>query len=231
VISVVEVLNGEPVAQAQALIHPGDVDIAWEGETVVPPLYAGLPLPNGKSAVRLLAVPHIAGSEGEVASDSLVYSWKENGLAIGTAGYGVSSIEVAPPLFGQSFTISVHAETPDGTGAGDGEVTIQPQNPLVGIYENAPLLGILFNANIRGTVPFPTDEVSFRAYPFFVSNPESLATSWTLDGQPFSVDPAKPLDTTFRKVGSGSGSHSVTFSFKNDGNFLEHAASSFTLSF
>lgn len=231
-ISLLVVQNGAAEGAASAVIRPADVDMVWEGETSVPPFYTGRPLPNGQSALTVMAVPHIRTSSGEVPQNSLVYTWKVNGAPLGSqSGYARSSVVISPPSFNQAFTVSVHAQTPDGTGAADGATTIQPETPSALVYESAPLLGVLFNETVSGTVPFPGDELSFAAFPLFSGDLAALTSAWTLDGGAFSVDPSKPLDVTFRKTGSVSGSHPVTFSFTNAGAFLEHGGTTFTLSF
>lgn len=231
-VSVIAEENGSAEGAATAIVRPADVDLVWEAETLVPPFYIGRPLPNGGSTVRVLAVPHIILNGIEASPNTLIYTWKENSASLGNqSGYGKSSIVLTPPAFSQSFTVSVHVQTTDGTGAADGGVTIQPQNPTAIVYENAPLLGIKFNSAIANSFPFPGDELSFTAFPLFVSAADALAYHWTLDGQAFDVNPEKPGDVTFRKVGSGTGTHAVTFSFQGQTNFLEHAQSSFTLAF
>ncbi len=99
------------------------------------------------------------------------------------------------------------------------------------MYENVPLLGIRFDRSVSGAFPFPENEVSFTAFPLFVTNPNTLSYQWSIDGEPFDVDPQKPRDVTFRKVASGSGSDAVLFSFSNPDSFIEHAENAFTLTF
>ncbi len=232
IVTVLATDNGIPKAAAQATIRPADIDIVWEGKTAAPPLYMGRPLPNGGSTITLLAVPHIVSGGKEIAPDSLIYNWQEGGAPLGNvSGYGKSSVKVTPPRFGDSFIVSVRAQTKDGTLAAEGSAIIQPQNPSVVVYENAPLLGVRFEKSASGAFVFTEEEVSFRAFPLFVESPAALLYQWALDGEAFDVDPGNPRDVTFRKVGSGSGAHSVTFSFSSPTSFLEHAESSFTLTF
>ena len=217
---------------ATAVIRPADVDLVWEGGTSVPPFSIERPLPNAQSRITLLAIPHIASGRSELPASSLIYSWGENGVPLASAsGYGKYSTVVAPPTFSQPFTVSVHVETADGTGAADGSVTIAPQAPRALVYEDAPLLGVRFEKTVPASMPFSGTEMSFAAFPLSVANPKALSYQWTLDGAPFSVDPAQPGDVTFRKTGSGTGTHAVTFSFTNPAKFLENGSAAFTLAF
>ncbi len=231
-VTLVVALGGVTEDSASATVRPADMDLILEGDTSVPPFYIGRPLPNAQSGITVLAMPHIVSGTAEVPANSLIYSWKENDVPLANlSGYGKSSIVVTPPTFSEPFTISVHAETQDGTGAADASATITPHAPVIAIYEDAPLLGVRFEKAISAAFPFSGTEVSFAAFPIFVSNPAALSYQWALDGTPFSVDPARPGAVTFRKTSSGSGSHTVSFSFTNPSAFLENATDSFTLTF
>ena len=231
-VSVTAEQNRELVGTLSAHIHPADVDVLWEGQTTIPPFYQGRPLPNAASPITVLAVPHIALNGSELPASSLIYSWKQNGIALADAsGYGKSSLVITPPRFGQTFTVSVHVENTSGSAAAEGSATITPQTPTIVIYEHAPLLGIRFEKNISSVFPFSGDEISFAAFPLFFANTSILGGQWSLDGQTFAVDPQNPREVTFRKTSGASGTHAVTFSLVNPKGFLEQASASFKLSF
>ncbi len=219
-------------ASARMAVTPASIDIVWEGDTYRPPFYIGRPLPNGQSALTAIAFPHITVNGKEVAGSDLVYSWKVNDTLLDTqSGYGKSSIEITPPRFGAAFTLSVTATSRDGTRGASNMITIAPRTPTAVFYENAALLGVRFDRAAAGSYPFPSDEISFIAYPLFVTDASALSYSWSLDGAAFAVDPAKPRDVTFRKVGSGGGTHTVSLAYSNVKEFLENATRTFTLSF
>ncbi|MBV9349844.1 MAG: hypothetical protein JO026_03765 [Patescibacteria group bacterium] len=223
--------NGTSLGSARAIVRPADIDLVWEGKTSVPPLYPGLPLPNSASTVSVLAVPHLYRGGRELPSQTLLYSWSVNGVPLASeSGYGNASALVTPPNFAQPFTVSVHVEDTSGTIAGESETTISPQVPRVNIYEYAPLVGIRFEKNIAGMFTLSGSEVSFAAFPFFVNDPAQLSYQWSLDGSAFDVDPARPLDVTFRKTGNATGPHQVQFSLANRKNFVENVAATFILS-
>ncbi len=231
-IRVVAIENGVPRGDAVAIIRPASVDIVWEGVTYTPPLYIGRPLPSGQSTVRIMAIPHLTTNGNEVSANSLVYSWKIDGVYTQKqSGYGKSSITMTPPRFATAFNVSVVAGTRDGTIVAENSVRIEPQTPSVIIYENAPLLGMRFDRALTGLFPFVDEEVSFIAYPMFASDLNDVSFTWNLDTIPFAVDPLKPRAATFRKVGGGSGTHAVSVSFESAKKFLEHADASFQLTF
>ncbi|MDE2079172.1 MAG: hypothetical protein KGI73_02180 [Patescibacteria group bacterium] len=225
-------VTGGVLGTASTVINPGTVDLVWEGQTTTPPLYIGRPLPNGQSPVTVLAVPHITVNGNAVPVSALVYTWSVNAVPeAALSGYGKSAAIVTPPNFGQAFTVSVHAETPDGRGGADNTITIQPQTPTVLVYQNAPLLGIRFDRAVTGSFPMTESEASFTAFPLFVQNLNALSYQWTLNGAPFAVDAPQPRNVTFRLTGGGTGTSAVLFTFTNPSAFLEHGAVSFTLTF
>lgn len=232
VVSVLAVEAGTPRSAATLTIRPSSVDIIWEGQTYTPPFFIGRPLPNGKSPITLLAIPHISFGAGDVAENDLIYTWKVNGvIASAQSGFGKSSATIVPAQFGQAFTVSVMAETRSGTGAAENIATIQPQTPTILVYEHAPLLGVRFEKTVVDTFALNEAEASFVAYPLFVGSADALLYTWKLDGQAFAVDRLKPRAVTFKKVGSGGGTRNVSISFQNALNFLERGENSFSLAF
>jgi hypothetical protein len=229
----VEVLAVEKEAardHATTVIRPATVDMVWEGNTYKPPLYIGRPLPNGQSAVTILAIPHLTKGNGEVPANTLIYTWKINGtFAQKQSGYGRSSLSLNPPRFTAAFTVGVVVATPDGSVVAENSVSIEPRVPAVVVYENAPLLGMRFDKVIQGPFSFNTDEVSFAAYPLFANDASELSYTWSLDGIAFATNPADPRAATFRKVGTGTGMHAVGLLFRGAANFLEEGEKSFQL--
>ncbi|MES2134737.1 MAG: hypothetical protein V4449_00650 [Patescibacteria group bacterium] len=231
-IRVIAVENNSARADGITIIRPASVDILWEGNTYTPALYIGRPLPNGHSSVTLMAIPHLVINGAEAPSNALVYSWKVNNVPLQKqSGYGKWSAVVTAPSFGGAFTVSVVVSTQDGSIAGEQSLTVQPQTPSLVIYEDAPLLGVRFDKAHTALFPLTGDEVSFVAYPLSIENTGDVSYTWTLDTVPFTVDPTKPQSATFRKVGTGSGAHTVRVSFENIKKFLEHANTSFQLTF
>lgn len=231
-LEVVAVENGVAQGRVTTLIRPSSVDLVWEGNTTVPPFYISRPLSSGVGSVTVLAVPHLSLGSGELAPENLSYTWKVSGIPLTKqSGYGKSSVIITPPRFSAPFTVSVTVTNQSGSAQAESSVTIQPQTPKMLVYENAPLFGVRFDKAVFGTFSFIGDEVSFTAYPLFVSNAKALSYEWSIDGMPFAVNEEKPRDVTFRKVGEGTGTHTVVITFDNPKNFIESGKSIFGLKF
>lgn len=224
--------NGDIRGSAARAVRPANVDIVWEGKTYVPPFYGGRPLVGGSSAVVLAAIPRIIENGERTPSGALSYSWSVNGQKIpGQSGSGKSSIEIFTPFFDTSFTVSVVAETRSGATLAESSAFITPVSPIIVVYEDLPLSGVNFNRALLNDADFPENEIRFRAYPFFVADPDGVTYAWDINGVAV-TDSANPRNLMVRKEESGgsSGTYIVTASFKNALKLFEKGVASFTLS-
>ncbi|OGG43673.1 hypothetical protein A2841_03715 [Candidatus Kaiserbacteria bacterium RIFCSPHIGHO2_01_FULL_48_10] len=231
-IAVQAIEMGETKGQAVTVIVPAEVDIVWEGRTKTPPFYAGLPLTTGMSQISAVAVPYMIRSGSRISSNNILYTWSIDGNKLSSqSGYGKSSVTITPPRFAQAFQLSVRAETSDGAVVAEKSRTIQPVSPAIALYERTPLAGIIFTKEIGTVFPLAEGEATLVAFPLFASTAGILSYEWQLDGKSFELDPEAPESATFKKSGSGSATHTVTFSFDDASKFLEHAERSFRLVF
>ncbi len=230
-VSVVVTNNGVRSEKTISLT-PAEIDIVWEGKTVTPPLFHGLPLPNPNSAVTLYAVPHIIHDGVRVNADSLTYVWYINDSATPTAsGYGKNSITVRPPQFLNPFSVSVRAQTEDGTVETYGRTTIRPVQPEILVYEKAPLLGYRFDRAIQGAFQLSGDETTLTAFPLYINNLVGPSYTWSVDSNPITDTRDGGREVTFRKTGEGSGVFSLSFALQNANALFERATHQFLLRF
>jgi hypothetical protein len=223
--------NGRGRSSATYILRPAEVDLLWEGDTSVPPFYAGRPLPNSESQVLLKAIPFFTSSESENEQANLVYQWSVDGKArADLSGYGKSSATARPPFFTRPFTVSVTVSTIDGSTAAHNEVVIQPVSAVALIYENNPLLNVLFNTALRGTMTLGESEATLYAFPLFVNDADNLSYTWTLNGKPAGTNADNPREATFRKTGSGGGTFPISVSFTSPFGSADSARTAFMLS-
>lgn len=229
-VSVSATENGIVRAQKTITITPAEVDIVWEGNTSVPPFYAGLPLTNPSSTLTLSAVPGIVKSSMRVPANELVYSWyvddSRTALAVGT---GKSSVVMETPQFANPFTVRVIAETRDGTVRAEAHADIRPVQPEIVVYEEAPLLGLIFSRALGNVFHLAEEEVTLRAFPLYVSRLDAPAYAWRLNGSPIVDTSDDGRGVTFRKSGRGGGAFSVEFSLENASLLFERARTTFLL--
>lgn len=218
--------------EALYLIRPGSVDIVWEGNTYIPPLYAGKALPTGDSMIHIQAIPHIEIGTGRVPKNSLVYAWEVEGQKLESAsGFGKSILRIKPTKFKYQTRVSVTASTPDGTIGARASATIPLYNPTVVIYEEKPLSGTWYTQATPAMTALSADEVAFRAIPYFVVDPKNVSFVWTLSGKPFEIDTPDRSIAVFRKTGEGTGEYPVGVTIEKRDSLFERASSKFVLSF
>lgn len=221
--------RGEVRGEAVKILQPGDVDIVWEGKTFVPPLYAGRPLVSGSSSLTALAVPYLIENGKRVSAAEILYEWSANGQPIiGKSGRGKSALTLEVPFFNSAFTISVVATSPGGAVTAEGTVTVAPVSPVMAVYEDVPLSGVNFERAQSGAVSFIESEMSFRAYPYFVADPDDLVYTWEINGVAV-TDPARPRHLVVRKESGDSGTYTVQALFRSATEIFEKGLTSFNL--
>jgi len=231
-ISVAVSQNGTLLNEKTIRIQPASLDIVWEGNTYTPVFYTGRPLPTGSSSLTLTAIPNINQNGSRVSSANLVYTWFINSSQTPTrSGFGTQTILLSPPQFETEFTVSVVAETADGSVRAQKQVTIKPVRPTVAIYEQAPLLGLRFDKAIMTETSLTEDEITLNAFPLFVNNVSTLNYEWFVGRDRVTETGKTDREVTLRRSGDGGGQFPIEFSFKSASLLFERASSNFLLTF
>lgn len=200
--------NGTPYSQNFS-IRPQDVMVIAEPLSSAPALYPGKPLIPLEGKVRVVAVANMKGADGKtIPANLLSYTWEIDGATIASAsGIGRSSFIVASPLQYRESTVSVTVRDQAGTVQSGASLSLAPKQPIVRIYKNDPLLGILFDHALPNTYTITSSEASFYGAPYSFSLSSGLPTlRWFLNG---TVAQTGNL-LTLRPTGSGKGSASLS---------------------
>jgi hypothetical protein len=222
---------GIPRGETEYVIQPGSVEIAWEGETYVPPFYAGKAFPNKNGRLSIEAIPQMFLDGVRLNKNELVYLWEIDGVARkAESGYGKFFMITSPSRFSRATTVSVTVQTLDGIYAARSSVRIPSADPIFVVYEKLPLAGVQFEKAVLKTFVLRAEEAAFEVHPFFSVNPNSLSYEWFLDKAPFEVGEATPRRATFRREGSGGGIFSVEVRGEKSGELYNRGAAKFLLS-
>lgn len=221
-----------------AALTPATVDLLWESDGLVPPLYRGRSLPASGTRVRLVAIATFGQGGSAVPAKDLVYTWRKNGTVLGSvSGKGRSSIEIDAPLRFGTDTVSVEVRTPDDSvpvGSAVASTRIAVRDPAVSLYINHPLFGPLLHSAIGRTSSFSETEMSFVAIPFFApvrnANSPALSYEWSVGGERIAADRAKPSLITIRSAGS-AGSANLELLVTHATNYFFEAEGSWTIDF
>lgn len=204
--------NGIPYVQTVA-IQPQDISLIAEPISSAPPLYPGKPLVPLEGNTRVVAVANIRDAGGKTLDPaSLSYVWTvENTQIANSSGIGKRSIIVASPLQYRSRNVSVVVQSQNGSLVGGASLTLTANEPTVRIYQNDPLLGILFDHAQIGTHAITAAEDTLYAAPFsFPLAGGAPVISWFLNGAPAQTGDLLTLRPT--GVGQGTAALSVTAS-------------------
>lgn len=216
-------------AAAESVIRPVEIDLLWESDSYAPAWYQGRALPSAGTNLRVEAVPRFLKKNGSfVGNADIVFTWKKNGYVVQNAsGRGrYKAILESPALFGTD-TIHVEARSADGLFVGEAGAEIASREPILSLYENHPLFGVLYHHALTAENPFADQEISFAAIPYFANaesaQDQSLTYEWNVDGNTIANDPTHPNQITINAEGS-SGIAKIGLALSHTTNFYLQVA-------
>lgn len=220
--------------QAESVVRPVEIDLLWESDSYTPVWYRGRALPSAGTSLRVEAVPRFERPDGTlVPNTDIVFTWKRDGYVIASAsGRGkAKALLESPPLFGED-TISVEARSADGMFVGEASVEIESRDPVLSLYENHPLFGVLYHRALTADNQLPEEEVTFSAIPYFTDSKTAhgpgLTYEWRVDRNLVQNDPAKPNEITINAEGS-SGVATIDLSLSQADNFFLQVANAWNI--
>ncbi len=230
----VNLLNGSSF-EREVVIRPSSVSFVWEAKTYTPPFYKGKSLFTPESELVIVAVPNMVGPNGPINPNDIIYKWTRNRQVLNNqSGYGKQSLSVIGSFWGRDEVVSVEVTSREGSISSKGELTIHPQKPKVFIYEDSPLLGILFNRAVGIFNINQNNEVSFFAAPFYFSS-NSLSGgktqyNWSMNRNPIQGN-ENGNSITFRAESGQSGTSLVGIKIEQDGKTDQRGETQFSINF
>ncbi len=205
---VVTIISNRVSHEQVVSIQPQDVVLIAEPVSSAPPLYLGKPSVPPSGNVRVVAVANIRDEDGaSIPSSSLSYSWTVDGTQIAnSSGIGKSAIIVASPFQYRLRAVSVAVTSQDKSLVGGASLSITAGDPVVRIYENDPLLGILFNRSLSGYSLLGAEATLYGAPFSFPTTGGTPLLRWFLNGDAAE----RGSSITLRPTGSGQGSASLS---------------------
>lgn len=211
-------------AQAQT------VDLLWQGETYAPPFYKGKTLWSSQSSIIFLAMPHGAGIENPA---NLTYKWTKNGTVLGNVnGVGKNTISFIDSILSRPQTIRIEVLFGQNIVLASASVTVTPISPILAIYENHPLYGLMFHQETRGIHKLQNKEVTFTAFPLFFSalnrSDNTVNYEWRAN---VDADAETRNSVTYRAPDDAAGSSQIEVRVSNKDKILQSASQSFLIEF
>ena len=200
--------GGIEVSSAEVTIRPTEIDLLWEADSYTPPFFAGRALPSAGTSLRMEALTRFRRADGTlIPPKDITFTWRRNGYVIADAsGRGKYRATLAsPPLFGTDI-ISVEARSTDGSLSGEASARIPSIEPILALYENHPLFGVLYHRALGAQNTFPEVEKSFAAVPYFADAGSPADTAliweWSVEKNAIGNDPSRPNEITVNAEGS-----------------------------
>lgn len=221
--------------QKTITVSSQEVDLLWEGTGYTPPFYKSKTFYIQEGSAKLLAVPNMYSKTGvKLDPSKLVYTWKVNDTVLGSlSGYGKNSLVYEGTILLKDTKIEVVVSSVDGT-TGSGLIILTPQSPLVLMYENSPLYGILSNKAVAGNFLMKNKEINVVAYPYHFSvasrvDPK-LTYSWSINNSNIST-PASQNYAVFRNSSNQRGTSLVSVSLTNGSKLFQRGSTGASITF
>jgi len=198
-------------------VNPSTVDLVWEADTSVPPLYRGHALYSAGSPIKVVAFPTVIVSGKKVAAQSLSYQWTLNdNPAPASSGTGKSSFAFVGSQLNDSEDISLDVYF-GSVKVAHGEVVVPASNTALVLYNKDALRGIVWDEALPGSIALNAKEISIFAQPYFFANSSvgNLSWAWALGGAAVSGPDSDQGFLTLRQTGSGQGSAALTVAAQN----------------
>lgn len=235
-IDVVAQIGSTVTETAQVIIRPVSAELLWQAHAYAPPFYLGKKLPSVGSDVSVEAIPHFIEEDGrQLRTDELLYTWYVDGTLLKeVSGKGRSAVIVSQTKPVQTLSVEALIESSDKSLSHRARVIIPMRSPEVLVYENSPLLGILFHTAVEDSYQLTTQETKFIAFPFFMSlsnrNDSHILYSWMLDNEPIALGDDRG-GITVNHSGEGSGVVKITTTVNNVRDIFQRDSAEFSIEF
>jgi hypothetical protein len=210
---------------------PATVDLVWEANTYAPSWYKGKALHTNEAITRIVAFPQIVSGGSMLKPENLIYKWSSDGSSVpDQSGYGERTFFLIGDIIARPKTISVEVTDTGGGVQASGSIVVEATEPVVRVYENNAIYGLLYNDSIS-SFDLNKDEISLMAVPFFYSitgarSPE-ISYVWSSNG--VNVNQKTPF-ITFGNEGK-EGTASVSLQINHVKNILQSASNGFNINF
>lgn len=198
---------------------PTIVQLLWEADTSIPPLYPGKALYTAGSRIKVVALPQVVSKGSSITLNNLSYQWSVNDdPAPAQSGKGRSTITFEGSQLRAAEVVGVDVYLGLAL-VGQASITIPASDPEVELYTKDPLRGVLYDQALPSSVSLVGKEITLQAEPYYFAQ-ESLRSgaisyTWTLGGAETSGPDSAHGVLTLRQTGSGHGESDLTLSVQN----------------
>lgn len=167
-------------------IKPSVMVLLWQAnDSYVPPFYRGKALPTPESEIKVVAMPEIRNSAGNISPQNMTYYWKKDYTNnVDGSGYGKSFFLYTNDYLEDSNNISVTTSTLDQKYSANASINIGTKQPKILFYKNDSNLGVIWEKTLPDSYTIQGPEI-IEAIPYFISPKEiltpNLVWSWFIN--------------------------------------------------
>ncbi|MES3005656.1 MAG: hypothetical protein V4664_01770 [Patescibacteria group bacterium] len=224
--AVIQPTNGPSVTKVFRL-SPSEIDLLWEASTYTPPFYKGKALFTPQADVTFVGVPNLVSNGSRSSPDKTIYKWKVDFQVQGDkSGYGRNTFKYSGAIILRPHVFQVEgydSNNPDVIATS--KTLLEAAGPVVNIYEDHPLYGLLFNHALIGSFRMDDREKKISAYPFFFSTSNKnldVSYQWNVNDSAVQVPPTQN-SMSFQKTSKDSGEASVNIRINSTEKLLQEA--------
>ncbi len=198
---------------------PSLINLVWEADTTIPPLYKGKALYSAGSSYKVVAFPTVYSGSSRISPNALSYQWSHAGDSVpDQSGLGRYVFAGQGDQLQASEEVSVDVYY--GTAkVGSATLSIPVTAPKIVLYERDALRGAIYDAAMPQAISLQANEITLQAEPYYFSmaakNAGTLSYVWTLNGESVSGPDTARGVLTLRQSGSGAGSAAVGVTMQN----------------
>lgn len=164
--------------------RPGSIVLLMEGKATAHPFYRGRTLMPLQGLASVVAIPELFDADGRrVSPADLWFDWKENNKKRqNDSGMGKNTLVIAGNIIPRPVNVEVEVRAPVGTLGARGNLTVSATRSNVHLYENNPLLGVLYNKALGNRITIGGAEFGIKTIPYFFGfGGEGAKIAWTIN--------------------------------------------------
>lgn len=198
---------------------PAVINLVWEANTTVPPLYRGKALYTPGSSLKVLALPQVVANGATISSNNLSFQWSihdEPAPALSGKGRSTLSFTGSQLRLGEQVDVDVYfGDVPVARGS----LFIPATEPQLLVYNQDPLRGVLYDQALPQSVVLSGREVTLKAEPYYFAKESvrdgTLTYEWLLNGEKTAGPESARGALTLRQTGEGAGQAQLAISLQN----------------
>lgn len=186
VIASIKTFEGQTIRKV-INITPTTIDLIWETNGYVPPMYRGRAGYTLGNTLTITAIPHFFDSNKKMIDPAnLIYTWRKGERVLQqSSGYGKNSVTVESGVIDDDVVVEVEVTNNSSSISGRAALSISSQPPKVRFYEDSDVYGLLLNKS-TDIYKLTTSDARIRAVPYYFSVPDlnqgRVKFTWSVNG-------------------------------------------------